>query len=638
MTVISCCIPTLRKRHALLLVLVTALAAACSFAYKETVCYQPLVAYDGREVTIRAEVDTAGVDTVLRVSGGELPSGTRLLLSSEPSSASLEKHDVVEATFTVSAFDEEGLDRLQTKAGGIWLSAVPTDLSAESWRIEEGSPTLFQAVADVRDRLAESVQGVLPADIGAVVTGICLGADEHLSHEAKEMFRSCGVSHLFAVSGLHLSVLTAAFLKLLKRFRLRRLIRSVILVTAVAVFAILVGGAPSVVRAGVMCVLVTVALCVRRRADARNSLGLALFLLLAVDPFAAYDAGLLLSFCATFGLLFLAPKLREAMLRLPMRDGWRWVATRIAEVVSVTVAATLATLPVSVLYFGSVSLVSVIGNLLMTLPASCLLIVGSMAMIAILAGLWFAAYPLLWVVGWLSKLLLWTAKAVSALPFATVSVKSDYLMAWIFGSLTLFVIGYLLLRRRGVITAVLCSAVILCVIAVIRPLRLKDTVCIDACSAGEDVVVCVRYEGHTALIIAPTKLHTLYETSNLLRREGVTAAELLFIPSGSEQVMVYLPPVLGEYIADSTVCYPADETVPLWDVGTAAWNEKGLCLTFGERRILLDVGNGQEQIGADCVIGADAIVVYQNGEPQVITQNNGEFPSLRIKDDTLFMR
>lgn len=635
---VACCISSLRKHHALLLILVTAMAAACSFAYEETVRYQPLTAYDGREVTIRAEVGKAGIDTVLRVTGGELPPGTRLLLAYEPPSASLEKHDMVEATFTVSVFDEKGLRRLQTKAGGIWLAAHPADLSAEGWYIEEGSPTAFRSVADVRDQLAESVQDVLPADIGAVVTGICLGADDYLSQGAKDTFRSCGVSHLFAVSGLHLSVLTAAFLKLLRRFRLPRLVRSVILVAAVVGFAILVGAAPSVVRAGVMCVLVTVALCVRRQVDARNSLGLALFLLLAADPFAAYDAGLLLSFCATFGLLFLAPKLQGRMVRLPMPDRWRWVGKRMAEVVSVTLAATLATLPVSVVYFGSVSLVSVIGNLLMTLPASLLLIVGFVAMITMLMGLWFAAYPLLWVVGWLSKLLLWTAQIVSALPFAVVSVRSHYLMVWIFGSLALGVIGYLLFYRRGVVTAAVCSAVILCVMAVVYPLRVKDTVRIDTCSAGEDIVVCVRYEGHTALITAPTELRTLYEASELLWREGVTKTELLFIPTGNEQVLMYLPLILGDYTVGSTVCYPSDETVPLWDIGTAVWNEKGLCLTFGERRIVLDAGNGQELIGADCVISADAVVIYQNGEPYVIPGDDGEFPSLNIKDDTLFIR
>ncbi len=626
-------IPEVRAYHTVLLALIAAVTACLLLAYCELVRYQPLAARVGEEIVLRAEVDTTGTVTELRVLSGDLPTGTRLLLWSEPTDAALDDHDIVEAVFVLKTDEVEGLSLLQTKASGVWFAVTPVDMSAESWVIESSTPTLTERIADQRDVLSARIQRMIAGDIGAVVTGICLGADEWLSDDAVAAFRSCGVSHLFAVSGLHLSILTTALLRLLKRLRIPRRVRGAITVSVVTLFAVLVGWTPSVTRAGVLCLLVTLGDCARRQADARNSLGLALFLLLLENPFAAYDAGLLLSFFATFGVLFLSPAIQEMLLRLPLHGRALTVWKSIAGMIGVTLSATLTTLPITVIYFGSVSLVGILANVLMTVPASALLVLGWLAILSLLAGLVVLYRPLLLVVGWLSKLLLGIAKLLSGLPLSTVTVRSVYLIVWLFGSALLVLFGYRLLYRRGIAIAATCAVVVLGVGMVLHHTMLRDTVRMYAVPGQEELAVCVLYDGQAVVVTAPEDTETLYAIRSSLREQGVSALDTVFLPSGNNHAVAYVPAVLEEYLADAALCEPTEETVALWDVGSAAWQDNRLCFTFGEVSIAFDADST-----ADCVFTGGAITLYRDGEPYTINEENGELPWLWIRDGDLHIK
>lgn len=628
--VVALLMPTMRAFHTVLLALVAAVLACLSLAYCEVVLYQPVAAKVGEEVSLRAEVDVTGDVTELRVLSGDLRKGTRLQLWSEPIDAALDDHDIVEAVFVLKAHTLEGLSLLQAKASGVWLAAKPVDMSAESWVIESGTPTWIQRIADQSDVLTVRIQHMIAGDVGAVVTGICLGADEWLSDDAVAAFRSCGVSHLFAVSGLHLSILTTALSWLLKRLRIPRRVRGLITVSAVAVFAVLVGWTPSVTRAGVLCLLVTLGDCLRRQADARNSLGLALFLLLLENPFAAYDAGLLLSFFATFGLLFLSPIIREFLLRLPLRGKVMTVWKSIAGMIAVTVSATLMTLPIAVVYFGSVSLVGIFANLLMTVPASVLLVMGWLAILSLLLGLTVVYRPLLLIVGWISKLLLGIAKFLSELPLSTVTVRSVYLIVWLFGSALLVFFGYRLLYRRGIMIAVACVVVVLCAGMVLCHTMRRDTVRMYVVPGQEELAVCALYEEQAVVVTAPENTETLYAIRSFLREQGVSVLNAVFLPSGDTQTITYVPVVLKDYITDTALCQPTEESMELWDVGHAVWQEQRLCFTFGEVSIAFNADSA-----ADCEVAAGAVTLYRDGEPYTMTEENGELPWLWIKDGSL---
>lgn len=561
--VLALCIPRLRRWHGMVLCLLTVVAAACVLLYWQTARYLPTREWEGREVDVCVEVQDNEALTELKVLSGELPEGTRLQLWWEPLGAALDPGDVVTASFEVYVTEHEGLPMLWDRADGMWLAVMPTDLSGEAWKIVESDLKDTSFLPSLRRELVISIQKILPGDVGAVVTGICLGADERLSYAAAADFRACGVSHLFAVSGLHLSVLTQALLWLLKRLHLPRRLRGVICAVAVLIFLLLAGGTPSVIRAGVLCLVVILGDCVRRQADARNSLGAALLLLLAADPFAVYDVGLLLSFSATFGLLFLSSKIKQVLLNIPMNAKLTAVWERMVGAAAVTLSATLVTLPVMILYFGEVSLIGIAANLLMTLPAALLLIVGWIVIVTLSLGLSFVYYPLLMLLGGVARLLIWVATGLASLPFATATIVDTYLVIGVLGGLAVIGIGWLLLRRHGVRLAAVLCAVVLCVGVGVYQYRMRDTVRFLVIPEQSDLAVCLLYRRQAILVTAPTKANTLYATREALQRAGITSLDAVILPRGEWDGVPYVPHVLRDYLGSAAVYRGIDGMVAL---------------------------------------------------------------------------
>lgn len=563
--VLTVTIPRLRCHHGVVLSVITAVVACGVLLYWQAARFQPTREMDGREVFIHAEVQENEAFTELEVLSGDLPSGTRLELWAEPLGTALDPHDQVAATFDVHVTSESGLTMMWDKADGVWLAVIPTDLSGETWNILESDEAEVSALTSMRRELAVKIQQVLPGDVGAVVTGICLGMDEHLSSEATANFRACGVSHLFAVSGLHLSILTQALLWLLRQMRTPRRLRGVICALAVVLFSALVGWTPSVLRAGTLCLIMILGECMRRRADARNSLGAALLLLLFAEPFAVYDVGLLLSFTATFGLLFVTPKLRDVMLKIPLPEALTTVWNGIVGAVSVTAGAMLLTLPITILYFGTVSVAGLIANLLMTLPASLLLIVGWIAILTLPLGLSFVYYPLLMPVGWLARFLLWIAGGVAELPFAVVSVTETYLVVGIIGSLLIVAVTWGLFHGRGVwlVTGICMTAV--CIGAGIYHYRLADTVRFLVIPNETDLSVCMLYRDQAVLITAPSEANTVYEIRSALQREGVLSLDAVVLPHNESRGSPYMPHILGSCLEGATVYSEVEAAAVLAD-------------------------------------------------------------------------
>lgn len=158
------------------------------------------------------------------------------------------------------------------------------------------------------------------------MTAMCTGDKTALSPDVTFGFRQAGLSHLLAVSGLHMAILAQAVLGLLRFLRVPRRWAALGAAGVVVPFMLLTGMTPSVVRSGVMCLVLLAGQLLRRRADSRNSLGFALLLLVLPNPYVVLDVGLQLSFAATVGLVALGPWMQDkafAWLRRGRPEEWK---------------------------------------------------------------------------------------------------------------------------------------------------------------------------------------------------------------------------------------------------------------------------------------------------------------------------
>lgn len=201
----------------------------------------------------------------------------------------------------------------------------------------------------------------------AILRALLLGDRRQLDSDTRDRFARMGLLHLLAVSGLHVMVVGMILYHLLGPFlsRLRLSWRTVDIlrvsctVFLLAGYMLLTGCSASVVRAVVMASLMLSATSLQRPARSLNSLGVAVCVLLAVAPTHLFEAGFQLSVSAVAGILLLVPLL-AAWIPVP--------SSRLGEYIhsgaSVTVAATIGTLPVALYHFGQVGL----GGLVLNLP------------------------------------------------------------------------------------------------------------------------------------------------------------------------------------------------------------------------------------------------------------------------------
>jgi competence protein ComEC len=205
----------------------------------------------------------------------------------------------------------------------------------------------------IRADLAHPLRLLVPEPESGILLGIVLGERSGVSPDLAHAFAVSGTTHLLAISGFNMTLVGTA-VALALRGRVRPVARAVVTVVAIITYSLLVGLAPSVMRAALMASVASCGLASGRRAATANALCVAVTAMLFADPAAIADLGFLLSATATAGLVLWQAPLAARLSRLPgpLREG-----------LATTLAASVPTLPVVAAAFGRVSLVSPVANL-----------------------------------------------------------------------------------------------------------------------------------------------------------------------------------------------------------------------------------------------------------------------------------
>ena len=276
----------------------------------------------------------------------------------------------------------------------------------------------------VRDALAEPLRRLIPEPEGGIVRGIVLGERAAVDADLSTAFARSGTTHLLAISGFNMT-LVATGVAIVMRGRVPPLVTAVTTLACVIAYSILVGLAPSVIRAALMAAVAACGLAFGRRGATVNGLALAVAAMVAADPSTVSDVGFLLSATATGGLLFLGDPLSERLAFLP---------PAIREGLATSLAATLPTLPIIAAVFGRVSLVSPLANLAAVPLFAPLMLSGAASAAIGVASVDLARVPALVTYG-LALLLRVIVEWSAALPLAALAVPDGALAGLLYAGL-----------------------------------------------------------------------------------------------------------------------------------------------------------------------------------------------------------
>ena len=261
---------------------------------------------------------------------------------------------------------------------------------------------LYRGLLALKAHAQDVLARLLPDPEASLLTGILLGVDTGLPRRLSDNFSATGTTHIIAISGFNISIITGLLMGTLGHLLGRRR-ATVPTIVAIALYTILVGADAAVVRAALMGVLYVLGRRLNRPTWALNSLAVAALGMTLLDPFILWDVGFQLSVAATVGLVLYTPPLEEGMRRLLTRRLSAPQADRVIGLVSeallVTMAAQITTTPIILYHFRRLSLVTLLTNFLILPAQQGVMIWGGMALI--LALVWFPlGQPVAWV-AWL---------------------------------------------------------------------------------------------------------------------------------------------------------------------------------------------------------------------------------------------
>lgn len=281
----------------------------------------------------------------------------------------------------------------------------------------------FGSIIDVyeyengRLNLAESIKASLKNNLEVLgenqgVAYALLTGDKYLVDEVTySNYKVSGLAHVLAVSGLHISVIAGCVMFVLKKLNVNRFIRIGTIGIALFLYALFCEFSPSVTRAFIMTVVLLIADCSGDEKDFLSSITLSAMIILLINPFNLFSVSFLLSYSAVLGIAILYPQFKKLFVRLPKYLG---------EFFAVSLAVNLFAFPVMAYYFGRVSLVFLIANMLVLPVMSIgyvLLLIG--AILSLITTLKFFLYP----GGIFVSYMDFVANKIAELPFASISVK-----------------------------------------------------------------------------------------------------------------------------------------------------------------------------------------------------------------------
>ncbi|GAB6158128.1 DNA internalization-related competence protein ComEC/Rec2 [Desulfotomaculum varum] len=317
------------------------------------------------------------------------------------------------------------------------MAAVLTVPDQEAVKIlGSGGNRLWRLAYGIRDSLEKIIDQTMNKTNASVVKGLLFGTRGEIPQEVQAAFNQTGLVHILSVSGYHVGVVTVALLVLLRLLKVPGSFTAVIAIPVLLFYAVMTGLAPAVCRSTVMAVLLLLARQVGRQSDWPTSLAAAAGIILLVNPLALYDIGFQLSFVATWGLLYLTPQLNRFCPRLP---------GTVCSLLTVPLAAQLATWPLVVLYFNLVAPVSLLANVLTAHLVVLIMLFGGTALFLGVILLPLAGFINV-ATGLLTNLFLWLVQFCHALPGAAWYIPAPPL--WAVGVYYLALVGVFELLRQ----------------------------------------------------------------------------------------------------------------------------------------------------------------------------------------------
>ena len=476
----------------------------------------------------------------------------------------------VRAIGRISRFENDAYGRSRVLRGELRKAKVIRLVS-----VDDGSPG---PLLRLRNGLLASISPATdPAR--ALIAGVVCGRSAELrAQPAGDWFSVTGTAHLIAVSGSHLAIVGFVIESALQKTRLSRGLQRGLLVLALAAYAVFTGASPSAVRACCMVAATLVANGAGRRRHGLSALYVTMAIFVLLRPTVLFEMGFQLSCASVFAILCFCPYATYALVELGVPSG-------VASILSVTLCSQLATLPVTIPTFGTLSLIAplanaVIGPVISVLLASSVVLVPC-SLVPLLSRVALVV-PMI-----VARCALFFEQLFAAVPGASVSVPPD--TVWIYVvpvALAALLVWWPRPRARPMAVGLLCL-----MLAAVVPYVYWDRFAPPSATVldvGQADAILIRQGGTVALVDCGLDERVV----SALVRNNVHHIDAVFVTHWDEDHWGGLPDVLDQFSV-GTIAVAANA---LEDAPAEVLNRPGVTYRQVARGDAIDIGTFRARV------------------------------------------
>ena len=373
----------------------------------------------------------------------------------------------------------------------------------------------FKQARQLNKFLVERIDNVMPSlDTKAFIRGIFLGDKALMTEEMENTFKIMGISHVLAVSGMHVLIIMLISGLIFSMFGLKIKTVDFLSLIVLFVFCFVTGLSPSVIRASLVCVCLLHSSSGRRDYDALSALCVTASLMIMFNPYVIYSLSFQLSFTAALGISLIKFKLTP----LPKF---------LSDILSLSISSAITTFPILLNSFGYVSLLTLVGNIIMVPLIPLFYILGIICAIT-------NFYKLSLITDFLFNLVYNILKSLTHIKYSYISLPSS---TPIILSITLVVIFTLIvfsketnLKKKAitVIYSVLSLMVVLSIVSLYIPHN--DKIVAEFINVGHgDSCLLTLNQNKRILIDTGSPYYTQSQVVPYLKKKGINKIDLLVI-------------------------------------------------------------------------------------------------------------
>lgn len=585
--------------------------------------YSNAIKYNDKEITVKAIVNEEPTVyeeyssvTIKTVNNKKIEDNINILIYYD-NSYKLKYNDIIKFKTKLSVCENKSY-----YSDKVFLKGYANELK----QLKTNRINIYSKAIALRKHISNIFINKINDSVVGIPIGMLTGNRSYISNDFNNNVKSVGMTHVMAVSGLHISIICmSVVLFLRKKLKLGNWIPAVIGIVIVVIMAAIAGFSGSILRAGIMYFVVFLGNIISRRSDSLNSLGFAVTALLIYNPFNVFSVSLALSALGTYGILVFANGLNEMFCELyPFKKFLRKPFEYLSNSLSVTLTASLFIIPVSLFTFGYISSISPIVNIILS-PIVYLCLMFSLLAI-IFSYVPIISTILLYIVELLSTVFKYVVDYFAEFKF--ICFYNDDILLYIFLSIILLVLVLVFaFGRIKTITVILSLtlAIILPVLSIAQGYINSSKYQYYFVGSEKGAIMLIESSEHFVLVCNSTDRKAYKQIKSIINKRLSPQIDLLIVPTPNDKaVLSSLDYFKDINIKDFLLCsnnaininntFEDNPKIKIWNKiilkSSKSFNGYNLYFNTGTTRIVFDTYSAKANKG-DYILTTTPVVSYK---------------------------